>query len=150
MEKKINFSLYYFACFREFVIFFPIFIDFFIIYVFIIFLFKMSGYIDSYNIHLSIISSYLWIEEFIEPIKMACTYRNAYQRMRRKQDGKKCETEACVMKKARRDIIVIAIKESKTIYWDDLVDTIDQKPLGIPYKVIMKKLFHKKSISQTM
>lgn len=88
-----------------------------------------------------------WTNEIAELRKTSNHLRRNYQRKRRRNGEDACEQERALAKRSKREL-VLAIKRSKERCWKALCDRVEQDPWGLPYRLVMGKLFKNTQIPE--
>ena len=83
-------------------------------------------------------SAYSWNEELARLRDEYNKRRRDFQRARKANRPNAIEEQEAY-KEARR-MLRIAIRKRKTESWENLIQTINSDPWGLPYKIVMKKL----------
>jgi hypothetical protein len=83
---------------------------------------------------------YWWTREIAELRKTSNHLRRKYQRKRRREGAEACTVEK-MQAKASKHQLVKAIKQSKERCWKSLCNQVENDPWGLPYLLVMGKLF---------
>lgn len=84
--------------------------------------------------------SVYWWSDYIAELRNACNQaRRKWQRVKRKghiEDILIMEEEY----RSKKKVLSTEIRKAKTKAWNDLIQTIDKDPWGLPYRIVLKKL----------
>jgi len=83
---------------------------------------------------------YWWTREIAELRKTSNHLRRKYQRKRKRQGAEACAVERAEAKSSKLQLVK-AIKRSKESCWKSLCNQVENDPWGLPYRIVMGKLF---------
>lgn len=82
-----------------------------------------------------------WWQDSVADLRLQCLWaRRAWQRAKRKKRMDTIVAELGIDYKQKRKNLRAEINRLKCLAWQELIDTIDQNPWGLPYRLVMRKL----------
>lgn len=82
-----------------------------------------------------------WWQDSAAILRRECIKaRRVWQRSKRKQRSRTRINEIGLVYKSKRKELRNEINRLKSLAWQELLDSIDEDPCGLPYKIVLKKL----------